>query len=93
MDNKNPFDDEQMTRQQYREQLERQQGAGTDDGLIHREGRDEDTSYARRADVYEEDHYKTPEEKTAILKRKLNIAIACLIVAIICVYLILIYVG
>ena len=47
----------------------------------------------RRQQFANEQKRQTTEQKTAVLKRKLNIAIVALIAAIIVVYLILFFVG
>lgn len=84
MDNQKPATSSQPSRQEYREQLSRQQSAH------HHETGEEVTGRRQYAD---QEKMKTAAEKTAVLKRKLNIAIVGLVVAIVIVYLILFYVG
>lgn len=95
MDNKQPsFGEEKMSRKEYREQLKQQHDRHLDDELISRnDGNGEPEPSAGRQQFADEQKAKSAEEKTALLKRKLNIAIVALLVAIIIVYLILFYVG
>lgn len=92
MDNKQqPSNEEQLSRKAYREQLERQrhhQGVETP-------GDDEPHGSApvSRQQFADDRKGQDAEQKTMVLKRKLNIAIVGLIIAIIVVYLILFYVG
>lgn len=93
MDNKQePVNEEKMSRKQYREQL-KQQDRHLDDDLISRDDENEGEIAEGRQQFADEQKARSAEEKTAILKRKLNIAIIALIAAIIIVYLILFYVG
>ena len=93
MDNKQePVNEEKMSRKQYREQL-KQQDRYLDDDLISRDDQNEGKIAEGRQQFADEQQARSAEEKTAVLKRKLNIAIIALIVAIIIVYLILFYVG
>lgn len=93
MDNKQePVNEEKMSRKQYREQL-KQQDRYLDDDLISRDDQNEGKIAEGRQQFADEQKARSAEEKTAVLKRKLNIAIITLIVAIIIVYLILFYVG
>ncbi|WP_283587917.1 hypothetical protein [Limosilactobacillus viscerum] len=93
MDNKQePVNEEKMSRKQYREQL-KQQDRYLDDDLISRDDQNEGKIAEGRQQFADEQKARSAEEKTAVLKRKLNIAIIALIVAIIIVYLILFYVG
>lgn len=88
MDNKQqPSNEEQLSRKAYREQLEHQR-------VVNSKGdkSSEPASIGRQR--YADDRKEQDaEQKTMVLKRKLNIAIIGLIVAIIIVYLILFYVG
>lgn len=93
MDNKQePVNEEKMSRKQYREQL-KQQDRYLDDDLISRDDQNEGKIAEGRQQFADEQKARSAEEKTAVLKRKLNIAIIALIAAIIIVYLILFYVG
>lgn len=84
MDNqKSPFSEEKLSRKQYREQLARTRAAGQE-----QEGGEQ-----TRQRTVEDQEEQSSEDKTAVLKRKLNIAIVGLIVAIIAVYLVLFFVG
>ncbi|WP_283621185.1 hypothetical protein [Limosilactobacillus avium] len=84
MDNqKPPFPEEQLSRKQYREQLAQKRAAG----------QEEEGGEQTRQHYAQDQEGKSREEKTAVLKRKLNIAIVGLIVAIIIVYLVLFFVG
>lgn len=75
--------EEQMSRQQYREQLQQQ---------LYKQQSPEQGPVSRRQ--YESDQQASSDEaKVGILKRKLNIAIIALVLAIIVVYLILFFVG
>lgn len=92
MDNKQqPSSEEKLSRQAYREQLERQRHhQGTADP------RGDETSgpaSVGRQQFADDRKEQDAEQKTMVLKRKLNIAIIGLIIAIIIVYLILFYVG
>ncbi|WP_318241057.1 hypothetical protein [Limosilactobacillus avistercoris] len=73
---------ERMTRQQYRQQ-------STGDGS--EEGRQSFTSQSRTAQKIEQEQL-TSEQKMYRLRRRLNIAIIALVIAIIIVYLILFFV-
>lgn len=88
--NQQGHDDQQSTtpfvsRQQYRQQ---QANQGAD-----QEGRQPESERPNRKESLDQLHQANEDEKVNRLKRRLNIAIACLIVAIIVVYLILFYVG
>jgi hypothetical protein len=84
MDNQKPsFPEEQLSRKQYREQLAQKRAAG----------QEEEGEGQTRQQAMEDQEGQNREEKTAVLKRKLNIAIVGLIVAIIIVYLVLFFVG
>lgn len=84
MDNqKPPFPKEQLSRKQYREQLAKKRAAG----------QEEEGEGQTRQHYAQDQEGQNREEKTAVLKWKLNIAIVGLIVAIIIVYLVLFFVG
>ena len=87
MDNKQQDEQQsRMSRSQYRQkQLQAEQPNEAAENTT-------DRPYSREA-VASQRHDETVAEKTARLKRRLNIAIIALIVAIIIVYLILFYVG
>lgn len=83
MDNKQQDEQQsRMSRSQYRQQQPINEATENTT----------DQPYSREA-VASQRHDETVAEKTARLKRRLNIAIIALIVAIIIVYLILFYVG
>ena len=89
MDNKQqPSNEEQLSRKAYREQLERQRHHQEDEAP-----RDDEPSEVSRQQFADDRKGQDAEQKTMVLKRKLNIAIIGLIIAIIIVYLILFYVG
>ncbi|MGM9892211.1 hypothetical protein [Limosilactobacillus sp.] len=92
MDNKQrPLNEEQLSRKEYREQLERQRHhQGTDDS---RDDEASELASIGRQQFADDRKEQDAEQKTAVLKRKLNIAIIGLIIAIVIVYLILFYVG
>nr|WP_220477731.1 hypothetical protein [Limosilactobacillus albertensis] len=77
-----------MSRSQYRQQQRQAEQKSSDEPLTGTA----DHIYSREAAAGQR-HDETVAEKTARLKRRLNIAIVALIVAIIIVYLILFYVG
>nr|WP_153710645.1 hypothetical protein [Limosilactobacillus caviae] len=77
-----------MSRSQYRQQQRQAEQQSSDEPLTGAA----DHIYSREAAAGQR-HDETVAEKTARLKRRLNIAIVALIVAIIIVYLILFYVG
>lgn len=82
-------DQPRMSRSQYRQQqkaTDQQETSLEDAAPVFQE------EMSRQATA-DERHEQTAAEKTATLKRRLNIAIIVLIIAIIIVYLILFYVG
>jgi uncharacterized membrane protein YvbJ len=86
-------DQPRMSRQQYRQQQAASAGQRSDQEVPPAEiNQAESDQYSRQATASER-HEQSAAEKTASLKKKLNIAIVALIIAIIIVYLILFYVG
>lgn len=85
MDKRSQSDESRMTRQQYR-----QQAANTQDELIHRRSQQgvEPEMESRTAQKIESEQL-TSEEKMNRLKKRLNVVIGCVVVAIVIVYLIL----
>lgn len=81
-----------LSRREYREQLARRQ-RGTAAGDQPAEPPVQDLASMGRQQFADEQKEQTAEQKTAVLKRKLNIAIVALLAAIIVVYLILFFVG
>lgn len=93
MDNKQqPSNEENLSRKEYREQLERQRRHQSAADVRGTEESPEPVATDRQQFV-DERETQSAEQKTTVLKRKLNIAIIGLVVAIIIVYLILFYVG
>ena len=89
MDNKRQDEQQaRMSRSQYRQQ-QRQ----TEQQPINEATENTTDQLYSRETVASQRHDETVAEKTVCLKRRLNIAIIALIVAIIIVYLILFYVG
>lgn len=81
-----------LSRQQYRQQQEKQRRRpepDQDDQLNPDQGDDE----LHRRTFADERASQDRDEKVSRLKRRLNIAIVALVIAIIIVYLILFYVG
>lgn len=92
-DNKQFFDEQPLSRREYREQLARQQRQGTSVRPADTEPPLQDSPEMGRRQFASEHQQLTAEQKTAVLRRKLNIAIVALLAAIIAVYLILFFVG
>lgn len=89
MDNKQQGEQQsRISRSQYRQQQRENEQRPINDAT----GNTTDSIYSRQT-VANQRHDETVAEKTARLKRRLNIVIVTLIVAIIIVYLILFYVG
>lgn len=81
--------EEPLSRTAYRKQQRQAQRTTT----IQDKGEQEQAATMHREEMINGQVKLTPEEKTARLKKRLNIAIAALIVAIVIVYLILFFVG
>lgn len=90
MDSQQPDSrEEPLSRTAYRKQQRQAQRTRT----IQDEGELEQAAAMHREEMTNGQVKLTPEEKTVRLKKRLNIAIAALIVAIVIVYLILFFVG
>lgn len=92
-DKQQSFSERPLSRREYREQLARQQRQAGNDQPAADETPVEPASNIGRQKFADEQKQLTAEQKTAVLKRKLNIAIIILLAAIIAVYLILFFVG
>lgn len=91
--NNKPQNEEGLSRQQYREQLRRQRSAASATDADEPTEDYEHPETEGRQQYASEQKDRTAEEKTAILKKRLNLAIIGLAAAIIVVYLILFYVD
>lgn len=85
--------EEYQSRKEYREQLAKAKQAQTNDVDNNPQEANEDTESMSRQAALANDYETAQEEKTQLLKHKLNIAITVLLILIMIVYIVLFFVG